>query len=607
VTIVQLSRSTPALALFIQSACSLGAVESRGASTTGPEPISRSDAFVGSNILRSDYVGSRACAECHLDIVERWSRSPMHRMTRTPEGAEVRAPFSGVVAFKGDKVELDEHDGARFMRVMSTRFGAHVYRVTRVIGGRYREDFAGVEVERAARDAPVVGDPNRELILPLTWVYSTQSFRLKGYSVMVKERPGLKAGGVWNRTCILCHNTAPYLTSMLGALAPRGQKTAYQGASVDDLLPPDRRVHFDVVDRVSADRALRAEISFLSGAPVDQKDQELVVPAIRATRDRFGAGHLVELGIGCEACHGGCREHIDDPNRAPAFAPVSPFLRMRTSDDRAPTRAELVNRVCARCHQVLFSRYPYTWEGGERRLAPGGSTISSGEARDFMLGGCQGALACTSCHDPHAVDETAVLAELETPAGNRVCTGCHARLADSGALESHSHHDPAASGASCVACHMPKKNMGLSYAPTRYHRIGSPTDRVRVEADRPLECALCHADKSALDLLGAIERFWGRKYDLGKLQALYGDLSKPVLVTTLQRGKPHEQAAAIGALETHPLEPALPLLADALAHPYPLVRYYAKAALEQGLGRSVDVDVQRDAVEIRRELQGTVR
>ena len=36
-----------------------------------------------------------------------------------------------------------------------------------------------------------------ELLLPLSYIFETSSFRLKGYSVLVGERPGLRAGGVW--------------------------------------------------------------------------------------------------------------------------------------------------------------------------------------------------------------------------------------------------------------------------------------------------------------------------------------------------------------------------------------------------------------------------
>src|SRR5262249_38390762 len=158
------------------------------------------------------------------------------------------------------------------------------------------------------------------------------------------------------------------------------------------------------------------------------------------------------------------------------------------------------------------------------------------------------------------------------------------------ALRAHSHHDPAGPGASCLGCHMPRKNMGLGYALTRYHRIGAPTERARVEHDRPLECALCHADRSVGQLAGDMERFWGKRSDRDALRALYGDLAARPLVATLARGKAHEQAAALGALGEARAAEALPAVARQLTSPIPLVRYYARKALEEIRGAPCDVD-----------------
>ena len=341
----------------------------------------------------------------------------MHRMTRLPESAEIRAPFDGrEFRFKDDVARFEQVGGARFVRVRSAARGEHVYRVTKVIGGRYREDFAGVEVASTDPAAAVVGDPHAELILPASYVFQTASFRLKGYSVMVGTRPGMRAGGVWNETCIFCHNTIPYFDDLWGALAgPGGPR--YQGEVVDRVLPEARRMRYAVADRAGLTRALDEEVAVLetgsraaSGAPlasgaalssaaavtsagagpaVSDPVRAALHQAMRAARSRFEPRHFVEIGIGCEACHGGSREHVAHPSRHPTFEPRAAFLTV--SPPRGPrgasatSAAEWQNRACARCHQVLFSRYPQTWEGGSRRKPgeAGGSHISSGEARDF--------------------------------------------------------------------------------------------------------------------------------------------------------------------------------------------------------------------------------
>jgi len=549
-------------------------------------------------VTRDDYAGSAACAGCHADITAAWASSPMHRMTRSSHGATVRAPFDGTRwPFKDDAVVLETRAGQRLVRIEhGGGAGPKTYRVTRVIGGRTREDFAGVDVEGG----------HEEVVLPVSFVYATRTLRYKGYSVMVHERASLRAGPVWSRACIFCHNTVPELDRMLGALAgPRARP--YQGEQVERWLPPERRLAMRVTDDAAFERAADAEIAHLGGAPPAAGGDARAVArrAIEVVRDGFDGGALVEEGIGCEACHGGAREHVRSPGVRPSLVPVAPWLEVdppkRAGGDApsarngaAPSGHESgapsaldgaaasahalgVNRACARCHQVLFSRYPYTWEGGRRDAGAGGSHINSGEARDFLLGGCASAMACTTCHDPHGADDPAALRALATPAGNAKCAPCHE--AQALRLREHAHHDPQAAGGACIACHMPRKNMGLDGALTRYHRIGSPTDAARVLGDRPLECALCHADRSVRQLADAMEAWWPVRYPRQRLEELYGSLDANVMRATLERGRPHEQAVAIGTLaEAHAVD-AAPLVRRELANEYPLVREWASRAL----------------------------
>jgi len=518
----------------------------------------------------------------------------MHRMTRDPRGADVRAPFDGTRwRFKDDAVVLERRGDERTVRIEPAGAPPATYRVTRVIGGRTREDFAGV-------DASGGGE---ELVLPVSYVFATRSLRYKGYSVMVHERAGLRAGPSWSRACIFCHNTVPELDRLLGAVAGPGARP-YQGAQVDTWLPAERRSRTRVTDGPAFSLALRDEASRLGGAVREGEGspRSAARGAIEVVRAGLDGGALVEEGIGCEACHGGAHEHIRDPRVRPSLVPVAPWLDV-AFPSAGPAAA--VNRVCARCHQVLFSRYPFTWEGGRRDQTAGGSHINSGEARDFLLGGCASAMSCTACHDPHGADDNARLHVLETPSGNGVCLGCHAGLRDGDRLRAHAHHDPGGAGGACVACHMPRKNMGLDGELTRYHRIGSPTDAARVLGDRPLECALCHADRSVGALVGAMERWWPVRYPRQRLEELYGSLDANVMRATLARGKPHEQVVAMATLGKLGVRDAAPLVGRELLNDYPLVRDWARRALASMLGRC-DVDLSADDVAIAREAAACV-
>ena len=568
---------------------------------TGLGQLAAGDGKLQSNVLRSDYAGSAACAKCHADIYARWHRSPMHNMTRLPDRATIATPFADTVfRFKNDRVVLSQKDGARLLRIESPRFGDHLFRITKVIGGHHREDFAGIELRPT--DLLPLSPSQDERVMPISFIRSSHQFRYKGYSVMSPERPGLRPGATWNRTCIFCHNTVPYLSTVLGALAGP-QTPPYQGEVVDALLPAERRVNFVVTDEPGLRQAVVDELTFLqrrgagelSAQPLDTVLQQ----GVRGTRNLFQQRHLVEVGIGCESCHGGSKEHVLAPGKRPSLTARSRLFAVRPEQQ---SHAQQVNRVCARCHQVLFSRYSFTWEGGLRGLNPGGSNINSGEARDFLLGGCASQMSCTTCHDPHAPDDEAErrLTELQGPAGNAICLRCHPQFKTPEALAAHSHHDPSGPGGLCMNCHMVKKNMSLDTQLGRYHRIGSPTDEARVLGDRPLECAVCHTDRSVAALTADMERWYGKTYDREALQRLYGDLEQNVLMATLKRGKPHEQVVAIALLGRDRRREAVPMLQQQLVHQYPLLRYYVQRALEQITGgpAPADFDLHQDNAKI---------
>jgi predicted CXXCH cytochrome family protein len=497
----------------------------------------------------------------------------MHRMTRSARGADVRAPFDGTRwTFKDDAVVLEQHGVDRFVRLEGASPG--LYRVTRVVGGRTREDFVGVDAKRGGE----------EVVLPVSFVYATGALRYKGYSVMVHERSTLRPGPVWSRSCIFCHNTIPEMDRLLGALVgPGARAPAYQGEQVDRWLPAERRAQMRVVDGAAFERAASEETARLGGEALPPGRAGVTARrTIDIVRTRFDGTALVEEGIGCEACHGGSIEHARDPRVRPSFVPTAPWL-----DVAFPAgEAQAINRACARCHQVLFSRYPFTWEGGRRDAMAGGSHINSGEARDFLLGGCAGRLSCTACHDPHGADAPAAMRSLATPAGNHTCAHCHSALEDPQRLREHAHHDPAGPGAACISCHMPRKNMGLDGTLTRYHRIGSPTDPARVLGDRPLECALCHVDATVRRLVDTMEAWWPVRYPRQRMEELYGSLDANVIRATLERGRPHEQAVAIGTLAEAGARDSAPLIARQLGNDYPLVREWARRALD-GLGAPV--------------------
>ena len=127
-----------------------------------PSRVTKNGDVIASNILRRDYAGSQACADCHHEIYDKWAASPMRNMTRDAASARIKAPFSGEKLTVGtDTATMTRTDNTRFVEIVGTG-GTQKFKITKVVGGRYREDFVGVEVS---------GGDGLEHVLPMTWVF----------------------------------------------------------------------------------------------------------------------------------------------------------------------------------------------------------------------------------------------------------------------------------------------------------------------------------------------------------------------------------------------------------------------------------------------------
>lgn len=134
--------------------------------------------------------------------------------------------------------------------------------------------------------------------------------------------------------------------------------------------------------------------------------------------------------VGCEKCHGPGRDHI----AAKRAGLVGPDIG---SAHRWPTALDEL-RACGECHRLPESLKPSELVRSSRilpRFQPAGLM----QSRCFLES--EGALRCTTCHDPHAkVSSDAAYYES-------ICLNCH---------RSQSAPDCPQSRSDCINCHMPK-------------------------------------------------------------------------------------------------------------------------------------------------------
>jgi len=191
-------------------------------------------------------------------------------------------------------------------------------------------------------------------------------------------------------------------------------------------------------------------------------------PDTPSGHDRLGdrpvyAGNLPE-GIDCQRCHGPGQRHVDVasmPGAKPAAIRAAVVNPARLDNDRQL-------EVCAQCHLKTtefllphaikrYERPDFSYKPGQPLAsfvfsfdeAPRNPRFETASAVSRMRAShcylkSNGALKCTTCHDPHDVRHGSEAMEHY----DGVCRQCHAVVTKAG-------HPAAQTG--CIDCHMPKR------------------------------------------------------------------------------------------------------------------------------------------------------
>ncbi len=379
-----------------------GPTEEVGESSTKPvasapsEPTDVSSVAVASEpyhgLELSEFVGSEACAECHFEIAETYAEHPMAKTLASVADA------SPIEIVEGDVAEF-EAQGCR-------------YRVERVGDRMIHTEF--------------MTDDAGQLI----------------YEQSVDVRFAAGSG----------MNARTYLIDR-GGLMFESPITWYTEKQKWDLSPgyhdnPRQRFNRRITDDCVQCHSGRA------------------VPVGLGTSNRFAEPPFQELGIGCENCHGPGKKHIELYTEADSDSDDDDLLIVNPSHlDR-----RLEDSVCYQCHMeghrrilrkgksfhdfrpgmaaediwtVFVSSTPFESDG----TAQFTSHVQQMESSACFLGS-DGAMRCTTCHDPHEVPKPQERAAFY----RERCNSCHSDHGCSVPIEER-EKPPALN--SCIHCHMP--------------------------------------------------------------------------------------------------------------------------------------------------------
>lgn len=214
---------------------------------------------------------------------------------------------------------------------------------------------------------------------------------------------------------------------------------------------------------------------------------------------------FAQESIGCHRCHGPGETHVTKQSAGAASGPDDSII------NPARLTGDLALDVCAQCHLSGAARVIAPGKGlhdfvpGERlrdsvaiyveRRDKSDRFVSHveqmKESRCFL--GSEGALRCTSCHDPHRAPEEATKVDFY----RERCAKCHADRGCSAPAVDRQATTPADN---CLTCHMPALSTEIRHAAVSDHRIPRRPIADEPPEEKPLGLArLTPFDRTALD------------------------------------------------------------------------------------------------------------
>ena len=444
----------------------------------------------------SDYLGSKACATCHQEAYDQWSRSQHLKMTQPIADATVLGDFRDGTTFAahGRTFEFGRTNGQPFFRVGFAAARPETFNVDYTLGSKRYQGYLS-----KLPDGGIY-------VLPAFWHIETQRW------IDWKEITPIPDGAhdlrqIWNTNCFNCHAT----NLVRGFdIAAKAHKTTWteMGIGCEACHGPGRP-HVAVIE------ASRKDPSLKPGGTLDTFSPRNGSPRQTFDMCAYCHGNKQNVFVGFR---GGDRYEdyalpflisapIPDTDVQGEFWPDGRPNRFNRSQALTLSGCFKAGEIaCSSCHVAHGSPNPYSLK----------FDIEQGRNGDLL---------CTQCHGPapQGVPAPALGSRLRAEGTNRAATRSPQAFSDA-EIERHTFHPAASSGSRCIGCHMSEVNWRLLIR-RRDHTFLPPVPETTAAFGVPNPCTACHDNRTPEWAATQMDRWWGdgarRKASLSVADTMY--------------------------------------------------------------------------------------
>jgi len=391
------------------------------------------------------FVGSQACAECHVTESEKWLGSDHDRAMEEPTPESVVGRFDGSTLRHFERRWKFIRDGEEYVVELKEQ-GRPLerLRVAYTFGVDPLQQYLVVRPDGRFQALPVAWDSRSSELGGQRWIDLQPDEPIMHDDPLHWERLAYN----WNSQCASCHST----NLSKGYDEEKGRFDT-QWSEIDVGCeachgPGSRHLSIQEGQIDAASGVSGFAVSLEAWNPDAWQRQNEARIASRVTQ----RSRDVELDV-CAPCHSRRSQIVDVP---------------------------LIGADLLDGHRPRLVDPGLYFEDGQIRdeVYVWGSFLQS---RMYSAG-----VRCNDCHDPHSLG-------LRRE-GDALCAGCHDQTAYD--VKSHHGHAAATPGANCVDCHMPER-VYMQVDARRDHSFPIPRPDRSASLAAPNACGGCHADRDS--------------------------------------------------------------------------------------------------------------